>query len=506
MSESDAVSREYHSAPERLDALRNSEPGDRINLLAARLHASTVAMTKAFENEIEAREAAAEARARATLLENQLEKAQAEAERLRYITQSSRYVLKEPSDPRELLSSITQRIAEVVGDACFLSLASDDGQRLHPVAAKHRDPKKQEKVSHFLLAAPQELSKTLGGNVYLSGEPLLIAPQDALKQQTSFCRNRVGASFMLLVPLKVAGRTLGVLGLVRDSGGEPYTPDDLILVQELAHHTALVAENRELQRRMVEAKWSAAGRDAFLADLNHELRGTMHAVIGYAEMIQEAPADVETVRADAARISRAAREVAMLLDNLVLLADIASGRIRTRIDQVRLSEVLSNSSAAAAEALSRSRISLRLPDLEGDDTVQTDYTHLQGILVNLLLMYSQLFSDTDLIVEVLANPDDKCGGTVLELACSGVAKKTAPGERDEDPRHLNGSSRRGNEAFVEVARQLSALLGGRIDFDQSPDVCRVAVFIPQPDPLNQGGVFSDPELCVPEHFSHRREA
>jgi signal transduction histidine kinase len=51
---------------------------------------------------------------------------------------------------------------------------------------------------------------------------------------------------MLIVPLLLEGQVIGVLTLYRSKPGQPYTPDDQVLLQDLADRAALLIRNAQL--------------------------------------------------------------------------------------------------------------------------------------------------------------------------------------------------------------------------------------------------------------------
>jgi PAS domain S-box-containing protein len=162
-------------------------------------------------------------------------------------------VLAETSlDYQALLDTIAGRMVELIGDACIVTLVSDDGQSLRLAAAHHADAS----VVGFLRArfggAPQRVGEGAIGRVALTGQPTLIPiiSQDelrsAIKPEYRPYPERFGMYSLLIVPLRAQGRVIGTLGLVRDHPGQPYTADDQVFLQDLADRAALAIANARL--------------------------------------------------------------------------------------------------------------------------------------------------------------------------------------------------------------------------------------------------------------------
>jgi two-component system, OmpR family, sensor kinase len=117
----------------------------------------------------------------------------------------------------------------------------------------------------------------------------------------------------------------------------------------------------------------------FVADASHELRTPLAAIRGYAEMTRRAPADV-TIHA-LARIEAESRRMSLLVDDLLLLARLDSGRPLER-EPVQLSQLVVDAVGDAHAAGPDHAWRLVLPD--APVTVTGDHARLQQVIGNLL--------------------------------------------------------------------------------------------------------------------------
>ncbi|HLL53385.1 MAG TPA: ATP-binding protein, partial [Myxococcaceae bacterium] len=115
-------------------------------------------------------------------------------------------------------------------------------------------------------------AEDLPGRVFRSGAPLLFAavrpdPRLAADPAVSGFRERVGASSLLLVPLRARDRVVGVLAVVRGEESPPYGAEDEVALQQLADLAALALENARLYaearaaRKRTEALAEEASKD-----------------------------------------------------------------------------------------------------------------------------------------------------------------------------------------------------------------------------------------------------
>ncbi|MDO5693967.1 MAG: HAMP domain-containing sensor histidine kinase [Pseudomonadota bacterium] len=144
-----------------------------------------------------------------------------------------------------------------------------------------------------------------------------------------------------------------------------------LLIQSLSTRTQALQEALEARRR-------------FLAVATHDIRQPVHALRLYAEMLAQAPDQVDML---APRIAQSSAAVNNLFDNLFDLARLDWSRLRPTPELVRLRELMADmelrtSPAALDKGLRlRMRVSRRLADV----AVVIDRVMVQRIVSNLVL-------------------------------------------------------------------------------------------------------------------------
>jgi PAS domain S-box-containing protein len=113
-------------------------------------------------------------------VEEQIRQNAARAEALAAISQ----VLAESGlDYQAALDTVARRTAELIGDGCVVTLVSDDGQWLRPVALYHPNQEALAFMRHLLIPTPQRVGEGISGRVAQTGEPALVpvVPQDQIR-------------------------------------------------------------------------------------------------------------------------------------------------------------------------------------------------------------------------------------------------------------------------------------------------------------------------------------
>ena len=125
-------------------------------------------------------------------------------------------------------------------------------------------------------------------------------------------------------------------------------------------------------------------KDQFLATLSHELRTPLTAILGWSRMLTLGGLDRETMQTAYGTIERAARNQAALIDDLLDLSRVVTGKLSLRSEPVDLSAVIDG--ALETLGLAADSKGIRLHPATHDDRaiVTGDATRLQQIAWNLL--------------------------------------------------------------------------------------------------------------------------
>lgn len=138
-----------------------------------------------------------------------------------------------------------------------------------------------------------------------------------------------------------------------------------------------------------EAEEANRAKDYFLAIVSHELRSPLNSILGWAKILLTKPVDDATRKNALETIERSAKAQAKLIEDLVDMARVASGKLRLEMRPVSLFDVVTavyNQQKPLAEA-KNVRLEFDPADHTGNDAraeVFADAIRLQQVFTNLL--------------------------------------------------------------------------------------------------------------------------
>ena len=208
-------------------------------------------------------------------------------------------------------------------------------------------------------------------------EPLVVADVSLEPTLTAFMPtiHAEGIAAMAFIPLVSLGRVVGKFMLYYD---EPHvlSSDDLQLASVIASQVAFALERMqaEAQARRSEAAAAEASRlkDEFLATLSHELRTPLNAIFGWVQMLQTGILSPERLRHAIDVIGRNTTLQARLIEDILDVSRIISGKLEIETASVLLGPLLDTVISGATPAAQAKNIELittaaaDLPVIDGD--------------------------------------------------------------------------------------------------------------------------------------------
>jgi PAS domain S-box-containing protein len=309
------------------------------------------------------------------------------AERLRVLAEVSRALTENISDHQTALRAVSRHLSELIGDLCVINLASEDRQWLVPVAISHRDPQREELLRDLIDSNPQRADEEVGGYVFQSGESVLLAGTSTEAMRTRVkpeyhpYLDQFGVASVIGVPLRVDGASIGTVFVTRDAGGAPYTREDLALLEDIADRASLAVNNARLFH---EAQRANRLKDEFLATVSHELRTPLNSILGWARLLASGVVEPENIGRAIDTIERNAQAQAHLIEELLDVSRIITGKLSIDLLPVELGSVVAQAVDSARPTAAAKSVDLRLGLLGGEHPVLGDASRLQQVVWNLL--------------------------------------------------------------------------------------------------------------------------
>jgi signal transduction histidine kinase len=279
---------------------------------------------------------------------------------------------------------------------------------------------------------------------------------------------RLDARSVVLVPMQSRGRQWGVITFARAGAFAAFDERDLDMVEELARRATSALENADLLRTTREA---VRLRDEFLSVASHELKTPLTPLSlklqamarsvksgGLEALERRLPGDVEVMR-------RQVRRLSDLVDDLLDVSRISTGRLKLELERVDLE-------ALTREVLSRfeseaERVGCRLElGVEGASVGQWDRLRLEQVVTNLLSNAIKYGAGTPIHIRVVGGESR----VRLVVRDEGIGIEPEARERifGKFERAVSERNYGGLGLGLYITRQIVEALGGTIWVESAP--------------------------------------
>ena len=169
-------------------------------------------------------------------------------------------------------------------------------------------------------------------------------------------------------------RTLqGVLAIARD------------VTERKRNEQALQETNTELASAKSAAEEANLAKSDFLSSMSHELRSPLNAILGFAQLMELAsPLPTDSQKESIAQILQAGWHLLKLINEILDLSVIESGKVSLSTESVSLAEVMSECQAMMEPQAQQLGIGMTFPRFDNPFFVSADRTRLKQIVINLL--------------------------------------------------------------------------------------------------------------------------
>jgi len=147
----------------------------------------------------------------------------------------------------------------------------------------------------------------------------------------------------------------------------------------------LQEKNVELESARSVAEKANLSKSEFLSSMSHELRSPLNAILGFAQLMETGqPAPTSTQKGSIAQILKAGWYLLELINEILDLALIESGRLTLSLESISLVEVMHECQAMIEPQAQKSGIRMSFPQLEVPYLVNADRIRVKQVLINLL--------------------------------------------------------------------------------------------------------------------------
>jgi PAS domain S-box-containing protein len=263
--------------------------------------------------------------------------------RARFLAEASRE-LASSLDYEATLQAVTRAAIPHFADWASVSLLTDNGQ-IQQVAVWHSDPRKVQLAHELARKYPPNPNDPVGvPNVLRTGKAELLPqiPDELLvqlipDQELLRIIRELQLRSSLVAPIIARGKTLGAISFIMAESNRRHGEDDLALAEELGRRAGAALDNARLYRDLQVA---SRLKDEFVSTLSHELRTPLTAILGWTHILGSSPPSPEKLLRGVSVIERNAKAQAQLIDDLLDLSRVVTGKMRLAVRQMSPIEVV----------------------------------------------------------------------------------------------------------------------------------------------------------------------
>ncbi|MGE4123821.1 MAG: ATP-binding protein [Pusillimonas sp.] len=287
-------------------------------------------------------------------------------------------------------------------------------------------------------------------------------------------------SSLLAVPITDRGKVIGMYALANAPQGydqtvvewlKPFTSTCALLINLYRQMNEQKQLLQTVQQAKEQVERASQAKTDFLSSMSHELRTPLNAILGFAQLLQNSRQPLpERPRRQVEQIIRSGRHLLSLINEVLDLARIESGKMSLSVEPIRAHEVIRDALDLIRPLAAQNTIYLDVPPPgECSTHIMGDYTRVKQILINLLsnaVKYNRPGGSVSLRCQ--AGP----GSCRISIRDTGIG--IAPERQGElfQPFNRLGAESGGIEGTgvgLALTRKLVLLMDGSIGVNSEPD-------------------------------------
>ena len=387
--------------------------------------------------------------------------------RLAFLSEASA-ALGESLDYTETLTRVAQLCVPALADWCAVDVLEDMDQ-VNRVALAHADPEGTALVEEIQRRWPPDpASSSPARQVIETGAPRYLQITDDLLAEVArdpdhlALIRQLDLREVLVVPLTARGRVLGALSVANAGMADPFTPEEIELVEELGRRAGSAIDAAKL---MSEANEALRQRDEFLAIASHDMRTPLAAVRGYAQLalrhVSREPTDLAPLQRWLSDIDESANRLTGLVSELMDVSLLRGGRkVPLQLEPTDLVALVNDrvrEHAGSADERHAFKVSTDVAEVIGN----WDASRLGRVLDN-LLGNAIKYSPDGGTIDVKISADGTHGSVAVTDHGIGIAPSDISRIFTPMFRGTNTGSVAGTGLGLSGSRTLVELMGGKI--------------------------------------------
>ena len=374
----------------------------------------------------------------------------------------------------QLLFRLAHLVVPALGDLCAIDFLRDSDE-ISRMAYAHVDAAKEPLVDEvravhgFNADSPHGVRAALRTrrSIVISRVTAAHLAAEAWGNEQLTLLRRIGPKSWMVVPMVGRRAVLGAMTFAVTESPRRYGRADLGLAELVAGQLVVALESarakQETERALAASEAANEAKDEFLSRLSHELRNPLNAVAGWARMLESGQLSEERARHAVQVILRNTAAQTRLLDDLLDLSVVQSGRIQLVHQPVDLRRLVVAALDDIRPVVAAKDIRLHDVLVPLETLVNGDPGRLQQVLGN-LLDNAVKFTPRGGAIEVTLRQEGSRAEIVVSDTGKGIATDRLPHVFDRgQPRDGGGASASpGLGVGLALVRHLVELHGGSV--------------------------------------------
>jgi PAS domain S-box-containing protein len=256
-----------------------------------------------------------------------------------------------------------------------------------------------------------------------------------------------------------------VFTAIRDQAGS---------LRGFAKLTRDLTERNKVEAALTDAKAAAEranlAKSDFLSSMSHELRSPLNAILGFAQLMEsDSPPPTDSQKESIDQILHAGWYLLELINEILDLAMIESGKLSMSLEPVSLAEVMLECQSMIEPLAQRRGIHMTFPRFDMPYSVKADRTRIKQVLINLLsnaIKYNQVGGSV--VVDCCAtSTPDIVRVTVTDTGAGLPPEKLAQLFQPFNRLGLGGNAEEGTGIGLVVSKRLVELMEGVIGVEST---------------------------------------
>jgi signal transduction histidine kinase len=233
----------------------------------------------------------------------------------------------------------------------------------------------------------------------------------------------------------------------------------------------LEQQNELLRNQAIALEQASAAKSQFLANISHEFRTPLNAILGYTSMLLNgAYGDVlDTHRRIVSRVDANSRHLLALISDILDISRIEAGRMPLQLSTFQLDDLVRQVTEELDAVIQRSPVGVQFVTTQRVPPLRSDRQKVKQILVNLLSNALKFTHEGS--IQVMIAYDRAAGLLTIEVRDTGIGIAPADQQRIfEDFQQADSSPTRsygGTGLGLSICRRFADMLGGSIALHSS---------------------------------------